>query len=352
MSKLIEAIAFDVNQPAGLNRKRRLEDHQDILFICPVLVEIYPREGPRIRMDEVKLFLYARIAHYSVQQYLLSSCTRLEKPAEFSLDSFTAYKEILHICLIYLLDDQLWDRCQDTLEKVRGKTHEEKVEKYLELEEEYPLANFAARKSFFLYKKVSHQTEEFDCLVLKLLEEQRAVQAWTVLKYPIEYLLLSSSLIPQSTTPVYYASLLGLTRILKIIMGLACPGRATGGASPSSLKVDRCCDINADGLEGSPLTVAISHGHAEIVRLLLDMGADVNGAGKNHFYRPLPAAIMKGDEELVHELLEKGAKVYHRDGLAQSSRNSEGITRLLREYRGDDKRKKNTSYRSSVEDIS
>ena len=139
VSELIEALAVDVYQPVGSHCKRRLESHQDILFICPILVEIYCAPN-----STLKGFLYesvpiARIAHYSVQQYLLSSCTRLEKPAVFNLDSFAAHKEIIQICLIYLLDNHLWDRCHALFEQLSNKRLSERREMYLELEKEYPL---------------------------------------------------------------------------------------------------------------------------------------------------------------------------------------------------------------------
>ena len=341
MSELIEGVAVDVNQPVGPPRKRRLEDQQDILFICPVLVEIYPGEDPTFRTGEFKLIPIARIAHYSVQQYLLSSCTRLEKPIEFNLDSLTAYKEILHICPIYLLDNHLWDRCHAVLEKIHGKGHEERFEMSLELGKEYPLAYFAAHEWCLLYRKISPQTDELDFLVLRLFEEQRSLQACTALGFPSKYMVLSLSRISKTATPVYYASYWGLTRILKIMMGLASPATGTDGSS-SSLKTNTSCDINAGGPEGSPLTVAVSQGHAEIVRLLLDMGADVNAAGESFFRRPLQAAIVKGDEELVHELLKKGAKAHHPSTFWMVAVptahlfGNERIIRLLREYGFDD----------------
>ena len=342
VSELAEGVAVDVNQPVGSHRKRRLEDHQDILFICPTLVEIYPGQDPTLQNHEFKLVPIARIAHYSVQQYLLSSSTRLEKPAEFNLDSFTAHKELLHICLIYLLDNHLWDRCSEVLEKCHGKEHEERFEMYLELGKEYPLAYFAAREWCLLYKKISCQTNELDFLVLKLFEEQRSLQACTALENPGKYMVFGLSRISKTATPVYYASYWGLIRILKIMMGLAGLGTGTDGASFSSLNLATCCDINAGGPEGSPLTVAISQGHAEIVRLMLDMGADVNAAGESSFRRPLNAAIVEDDEELVHELLKKGAKTHHSSGFWREAVPSalllgnERIIRLLREYGADD----------------
>lgn len=336
MSELIEGVAVDVNQPVGSHRKRRLEDHQDILFICPILVEIYPGQDPTLQNGEDKLVPIARIAHYSVQQCLLDSFRLPKKPAEFNLDSFTAYKEILHLCLIYLLDNHLWDRCHGVLEKGPDKGHEERFEMYLELGEEYPLAYFAAQEWCLLYRKISRQTDEFDFSVLKMFEEQRLLQACVALGFPSKYMVLGLSQISKTAAPVYYASYWGLTRIVKIMMGLIRPGTGTDGASSSSLKVDTCCDINASGPEGSPLTVAISQEHAEIVRLLLDMGADVNAAGESSFRQPLRAAIVNGDKELVHELLEKGAKAHHFSVFDAHSLGNQSIIRLLREYGVDD----------------
>ena len=141
------------------------------------------------------------------------------------------------------------------------------------------------------------------------------------------------------------------------MIGLGCPEASTDEASSLILKVDTCCDINIGGPEGSPLTVAISQGHAEIVRLLLDMGADVNAAGESSFRRPLQAAIVQGDEKLVHELLEKGAKAHHASGFWGEAvpcahlLGNERIIRLLREY-GIDDTQEDTPYRSSTEDVS
>ena len=328
MSELIEGIAVDVNQPARLNRRRRLEDHQDILFICPILVDIYPSRDQTIWMRELPVVPFARIAHHSVQQYLVSSYTRLEKPAEFNFDSLTAYKEILHICLIYLLNEHLWDLCHSVLEKCHDKDFEKKREMFVELGKEYPLACFAAREWCLLYKKISRQINELDPLVLKLFEEKRSLQTCIILESPTRYMLLGFSSF-KTATPIYYASYWGLTHILKIMMGLASSGTGTDGASCSGLKVDTCCDINADGPEGSPLTIAIIQGHAETVRLLLDIGADVNAPGERPVYQPLYAAVLEGDEELVHGLLKKGAKV-SRSFIYLNG--NERISRLLQEY--------------------
>ena len=163
-------------------------------------------------------------------------------------------------------------------------------------------------------------------------------------------MVLGLSQISKTAAPVYYASYWGLTRIVKIMMGLVRPGTGTNKASSSSLKVDTCCDINAGGPEGSRLTVAISQEHAEIVRLLLDMGADVNAAGESSDRQPLQAAIIKDDEELVHKLLEKGATTDHSSGFGGDAVSfahlfgNKRIIRLLREYGADDTQEDTSQY--------
>lgn len=53
---------------------------------------------------------------------------------------------------------------------------------------------------------------------------------------------------------------------------------------------------------------AISYGHRELIELLLEKGADVNGSDAATNHTPLHVAAHKGDIETVKVLLEKGAK--------------------------------------------
>jgi ankyrin repeat protein len=53
------------------------------------------------------------------------------------------------------------------------------------------------------------------------------------------------------------------------------------------------------------LNLAIQNGHADMVALLVDAGADVDAAGE--WYSPLHSAVLIGDIEMVSALLEHGA---------------------------------------------
>ena len=72
-------------------------------------------------------------------------------------------------------------------------------------------------------------------------------------------------------------------------------------------------DINASTGAGghqtdSALTVAAGKGHFEVVKFLLDSGADANVKGRNR-YTPLMSAAWSGHEEIVKLLIAEGADV-------------------------------------------
>jgi ankyrin repeat protein len=70
------------------------------------------------------------------------------------------------------------------------------------------------------------------------------------------------------------------------------------------LLVDKGADVNAQGgLYGNALQAAVSYrGHEAVVRLLLDKGADVNAQGR-YFGNALQAALDRGHEAVVKLLV-------------------------------------------------
>jgi len=52
---------------------------------------------------------------------------------------------------------------------------------------------------------------------------------------------------------------------------------------------------------------AAKKGREDVVRLLLEMGADPNGRGRPGEYTPLMSAVFRGDEEIAAILIEHGA---------------------------------------------
>ncbi len=56
-----------------------------------------------------------------------------------------------------------------------------------------------------------------------------------------------------------------------------------------------------------PLSAAVSHGHLEIVKILLDAKADIERPDKNAEHRPLHEAASRGHKEIAELLIARGA---------------------------------------------
>jgi ankyrin repeat protein len=79
-------------------------------------------------------------------------------------------------------------------------------------------------------------------------------------------------------------------------------------------------DVMSDAMRKRPLAVAAHHGHLEVVRLLIERGANISATGEWRNTALHYAAIM-GYEEVVALLLDNGAHA--------NSRNQHGITPLV-----------------------
>ena len=94
VQELIDGIAVDINGSIGLNRSRRLQDADDIREICLGFIDIGLDAGHSNEdYYEVDSTPTARIAHFSVQEYLESERIRYQKAAIFSLNSPTAHAD-------------------------------------------------------------------------------------------------------------------------------------------------------------------------------------------------------------------------------------------------------------------
>jgi len=66
--------------------------------------------------------------------------------------------------------------------------------------------------------------------------------------------------------------------------------------------------VNIPGvIYGNALHAASARDHLEVVKLLLDRGAEVNTPGES-YRNPLQAASLNGHQEVVELLLERGAE--------------------------------------------
>ena len=282
--ELIDSIAVDVDGVTGLNRKRRLQDADDIRYICPGLIDISP--------DSDEIGESVRITHFSVQEYLKSERIRDQKAAFFSLNSVEANAEIARICLIYLLDHDLSHSILDQV-----------------LVEQFPLAQFAAENWYHHYRNTTRPTPKLDNLILTLFQSRHAftnsVKLYDMDSSQIRVLTFGRGS-DEIASSVYYASLLGLDQILPVLINDKQEGDSTLSAQSIASTFS---SINAQGGEyGNALQAASWRGHDKIVELLLEQGADVNAQG-GYFGNALQAASWLGHKEIVQMLLDKGADI-------------------------------------------
>ena len=126
---------------------------------------------------------------------------------------------------------------------------------------------------------------------------------------------------PPNGTALYYASLCGFSGVVKYII-------CTHGE-----------DVNAwSGYHGTPLRAASNKGHIDVVRVLLDHGADVNTIDKKN--TPLCLAYDGGHLEIMQLLLEHGADVDAWDNsdllLKRASRTGQAeVVHLLLQHNAD-----------------
>ena len=136
----------------------------------------------------------------------------------------------------------------------------------------------------------------------------------------------------QGHTPLTLAAAFGSYQAVQLLIaggadvravsnsGVTALHRATGDVKKVRLLIDRGADVHASSQLGrTPLLVAASaNGTAETIRLLLDAGADVNGADSLGV-TPLIAAASVDNAEVAKLLLAKGAEVNARANVGQSA---------------------------------
>ncbi|KAG9187069.1 hypothetical protein G6011_10177 [Alternaria panax] len=240
VEEVAEVVAIDVARDPAFDRDEVLEDPLEALNICSSLVIISRiqaegRPGPAQRIGPAK---------------------------QYNMHEAKCYGMMVNGCLKYLL-------------QLRRPLSEEVIQTSA-------LARYAAEFWSSYLRQTGEDIERLSQLAMGLLStENPAYLTWIQLESII--------------APLYYAALLGLDTITRLLL-------------------DQGAEVNTrGGRYGNALHVASLKGHKQVVRMLLKAGADVDAQSRD-CSNPLQAASYKGHELIVKMLLENKADVNAQGG--------------------------------------
>ncbi|KAH9880790.1 hypothetical protein IAQ61_001084 [Plenodomus lingam] len=288
VEEIAEVVAIDVARDPAFDRDEVLEDPLEALNICSSLVTITSNRAKR-ESSPVKQII--TLAHFSVQEYLVSDRIKQGSAKQYSMQEVECHNVITTGCLKYLLQ----------LQPPKSKIAVEQA----------ALARYSAEFWSSHLRKVEYEMEDLCRLGIRLLDiKEPAFLTWLRLYNPEDPCTqpdLDRSLdsVPE---PLYYASLLGLSTVTRLLVDKGANINAQGGnegdalcaASSKGHKQDMAALYSQPQLwatssqrYGSVLHAASWAGHEQVVKILLKAGANVN-AQSQPYGSVLHAALLKG----------------------------------------------------------
>ncbi|KAI1522222.1 fibronectin type 3 and ankyrin repeat domain protein 1 [Pyrenophora tritici-repentis] len=230
--EVAEVVAIDVARESAFDRNEVLVDPLEALDICSSLVTITKNEadgGPGPAQQIIAL------AHYSVQEYLVSDRIRQGSAKQYSMQEAECHNAIAIGSLKYLI------QFQQPLSKETFKAS--------------TLARYTAEFWSSHFRKTGDPIEQASQLTMSLMAiEEPAYLNWIRLHDPDrtwEGPNLEKSL-DSVPMPLYYAAMLGFSTITILLL-------------------DKGADVNTQGgTYGNALQAASATGHEQVVKTLLD----------------------------------------------------------------------------------
>jgi ankyrin repeat protein len=329
VEEVAEVVAIDVARDPAFDGDEVLEDPLEALNICSSLVTITTNEVDRRPGSAQRI---VALAHYSVQEYLVSDRIRQGSAKQYSMQEAECQSAITRGCLKYLMQlPQLLER---------------------EILQGFALARYSAEFWSSHLRKTGDRGEQASQLAACLMaKEKPAYLTWIRLHDPDsawEGPNFEKSL-DSMPMPLYYAAMLGFSIITGLLLDKGAEVNAQGGDYGNALQaasigsyeqivrtlLNAGAEVNAQGGDyGNALQAASIGGYEQIVRTLLDAGAEVNAQG-GEYGNALQAALARGHEQTVKTLLNAGAEVNAQGGdygnalQAASARGHEQIVRTL-----------------------
>ena len=330
LDEVAEVVAFDVDSDDKFNDENRLAEPEDVLNICSSLVisietdsddnEVVNNEPdsdddlkdhnsdnvPASSTSKARVTM-VRLAHFSVKEYLVSDRIRIGSAAFFSVDEEASNAMIgaTGLSCLQLYDEALFPSSKD-------------------FSTEFPLARYSAKFWHDHFSAINNTAQPSIAPDLFLSEER--MRNWIAL-YDLDSHVGDTEELGENAlgSPLYYAALTGLKSLVEALIKLQknkdSQVEATNDRKPKRPDTDddsttlqymsKDAFINATGgVLHTPLQAASWSGRREVVELLINHGADPNIYGGCGSGSALSAAAHKGFLDIIKLLLDKGANLY------------------------------------------
>ncbi|MCJ1299174.1 hypothetical protein MMC08_001966 [Hypocenomyce scalaris] len=287
LEEVAEMLVVDLESDRRVDPDRRLLDPINVLNICSSLVTLSLEAAVGHFRDPTDKVWHLRLAHFSVQEYLVSYRIRTGAASQYDIDEACAHTLMAETCLGYLLQ---FDK-PDSFGVVS-----KSEDNWMIIE--FPLAMYAA-EYWIQHEKDIPQEQDITTikeLATELFENLEGCYInWLRLHLPHEFPAQKfDRIVDDVPSPLFLTSWGASIRLTKLLL-------------------ERGADVNGkNGLHGALLEAAAFEGHFEIVHLLLENGADINMQGR-HYSSALGAAAFREIKEIVHLLLKNGADINMKD---------------------------------------
>ena len=233
IEEVANAAVLDPQTNTTFDLDERLFDPNSMLEILGSLVTRSSEDGS----SEV-----IKLAHFSVQEYLVSEEIKSSEASKFGIINIVPDHFIAEVCLQYLY---YYDESD-------SKTISEK-----DLET-FPLLEYVSRFWYIHAKAIPSEIQKLTDSILRLFLSDTAFVSWLRVHEPDSGDKFGFKNLIDIATPLYYASTVGLETVVLLLL-------------------EQGADVDAKTRFGeTALQLAAKNGHAAVARLLLDREAEVD----------------------------------------------------------------------------
>jgi hypothetical protein len=282
IEEIVEILAVDLDSdPPHFDPDSRLLDPRSILSMCSSLVTTI-QTSRWSSYPERENVTFLKLAHASVADYLTQPKAG---PSQFHFSTTPSRQFLAQCCLTYLMNPEF---------AVGHKTRERMETTAMRVS--YPFLLHAVINWPKYLTKMPDDPEDY--IEPRTIEILQAFFDTSKMPSGGNFTFWVGMLIPdvkyeriRKTQPLYYAASFGLTDYVRMI-----------------LESQKDIDLNAMGgrAHSTALHVATYRNHIEVVKLLLEKGADPNLCNESN-EAPLYWAAINGNQEMQELLLKNGA---------------------------------------------